>query len=267
MSAQTDELLYEVKDRVATLTLNRPDKMNAFTGPMIQRWAWALGEAQQDPEVNVVVVTGAGKAFCSGMDLKALGQPRKAGEPDALQVAVEVFDMLEALDRPVIGAINGYAITGGLELALACDLLVASENAVFGDTHARVGILPGGGDSQKLPRLVGLPRGKEMLFASRFVSAREAEAWGLVSRVVPAEKLQEAVAELAGKISANHQPTVRRLKALVNQGRRLDLGSALMLERLEFHRGLQARRPEEVEERRPKVLKMGRQEARKKGAR
>ena len=260
-------VILERKDRVAWVTLNRPEVLNALDGPLLLALRAALEAIARDQEIDVVVLTGAGKAFCSGMDLKALGQPRKAGEPDALQVAVEVFDMLEALDRPVIGAINGYAITGGLELALACDLLVASENAVFGDTHARVGILPGGGDSQKLPRLVGLPRGKEMLFASRFVSAREAEAWGLVSRVVPAEKLQEAVAELAGKISANHQPTVRRLKALVNQGRRLDLGSALMLERLEFHRGLQARRPEEVEERRPKVLKMGRQEARKKGAR
>ena len=260
-------VILEKRDRVAWLTLNRPEVLNALDTPLLLALRAALEAIARDQEIDVVVLTGAGKAFCSGMDLKALGQPRKAGEPDALQVAVEVFDMLEALDRPVIGAINGYAITGGLELALACDLLVASENAVFGDTHARVGILPGGGDSQKLPRLVGLPRGKEMLFASRFVSAREAEAWGLVSRVVPAEKLQEAVAELAGKISANHQPTVRRLKALVNQGRRLDLGSALMLERLEFHRGLQARRPEEVEERRPKVLKMGRQEARKKGAR
>jgi len=260
-------VILEKRDRVAWLTLNRPEVLNALDTPLLLALRASLEAIARDQEIDVVVLTGAGKAFCSGMDLKALGQPRKAGEPDALQVAVEVFDMLEALDRPVIGAINGYAITGGLELALACDLLVASENAVFGDTHARVGILPGGGDSQKLPRLVGLPRGKEMLFASRFVSAREAEAWGLVSRVVPAEKLQEAVAELAGKISANHQPTVRRLKALVNQGRRLDLGSALMLERLEFHRGLQARRPEEVEERRPKVLKMGRQEARKKGAR
>src|SRR3990170_6200578 len=172
MSAQTDELLYEVKDRIATLTLNRPDKMNAFTGPMIQRWAGALAEAQQDPEVNVVVVTGAGKAFCAGGDVARMAD----GEPTALDHKNMLWEhihripkTLEAMDKPVIAMVNGVAVGAGMGMALMCDVRIASEAARFSTGYVKVGLVPGDGDTYFLPRLVGSAKWRELLWTGGFI--------------------------------------------------------------------------------------------------
>src|SRR3970040_1482495 len=134
MAAQTDELLYDVKDKIATLTLTRPDKMNAFTGPMIDRWAWALTEAQRDPDVNVVVVTGAGKAFCAGGDVARMGE----GEPTPLEHKNQLWEnihrvpkALEQMDKPVIAMINGVAVGAGMGMSVMCDLRIAADTARF----------------------------------------------------------------------------------------------------------------------------------------
>ena len=227
-----DELLYEVKDRVATLTLNRPDKLNAFTGPMIERWAWALNAAQRDPDVNVVVVTGAGKAFCSGGDVARMGQ----GEPTPLDHKNTLWEhihrvpkALEQMDKPVIAMVNGVAVGAGMGMAVMCDLRIASDAARFSTGYVRVGLVPGDGDTYFLPRLVGSAKALELLWTADFVEAPEAERLGIVNRVVPADRLAEETFALARKIADGPQVPIRMIKRLVYQSLRLDLRTHLDL--------------------------------------
>ena len=227
-----DELLYEVKDRVATLTLNRPDKLNAFTGPMIERWAWALNEAQRDPDVNVVVVTGAGKAFCSGGDVARMGQ----GEPTPLDHKNTLWEhihrvpkALEQMDKPVIAMVNGVAVGAGMGMAVMCDLRIASDAARFSTGYVRVGLVPGDGDTYFLPRLVGSAKALELLWTADFIEAPEAERLGIVNRVVPANRLAEETFALARKIADGPQVPIRMIKRLVYQSLRLDLRTHLDL--------------------------------------
>jgi enoyl-CoA hydratase/carnithine racemase len=227
-----DELLYEVKDRVATLTLNRPDKLNAFTGPMIERWAWALSEAQRDPDVNVVVVTGAGKAFCSGGDVARMGQ----GEPTPLDHKNTLWEhihrvpkALEQMDKPVIAMVNGVAVGAGMGMAVMCDLRIASDAARFSTGYVRVGLVPGDGDTYFLPRLVGSAKALELLWTADFIEAPEAERLGIVNRVVPADRLAEETLALARKIADGPQVPIRMIKRLVYQSLRLDLRTHLDL--------------------------------------
>jgi enoyl-CoA hydratase/carnithine racemase len=227
-----EELLYEVKDRVATLTLNRPDKLNAFTGPMIERWAWALNEAQRDPDVNVVVVTGAGRAFCSGGDVARMGQ----GEPTPLDHKNTLWEhihrvpkALEQMDKPVIAMVNGVAVGAGMGMAVMCDLRIASDAARFSTGYVRVGLVPGDGDTYFLPRLVGSAKALELLWTADFIEAPEAERLGIVNRVVPADRLAEETFALARKIADGPQVPIRMIKRLVYQSLRLDLRTHLDL--------------------------------------
>src|SRR6185503_12235272 len=175
-------LLTEKSDGILTLTLNRPSAMNALSRELRGALIGAFRALADDPEVGVVILTGAGRAFCAGLDLKELG-----GETST---ATDVAKTVAHCDRPIIGAVNGVAVTGGFELALACDVLIASTEARFADTHARVGIMPGWGLSQKLSRLIGISRAKELSLTGNYCSAEQACAWGLVNRVVaPAELL------------------------------------------------------------------------------
>jgi len=232
MATVADELLYGVKDRVATLTLNRPDKMNAFTGPMIERWAWALTEAQRDPDVNVVVVTGAGKAFCAGGDVARMGQ----GEPTPLDHKNMLWEhihrvpkALEVMDKPVIAMVNGVAVGAGMGMAVMCDVRIASDAARFSTGYVRVGLVPGDGDTYFLPRLVGTARALELLWTADFIEAAEALRLGIVNRVVPADRLAEDTYALARKIAEGPQIPIRMIKRLVYQSLRLDLRTHLDL--------------------------------------
>jgi 2-(1,2-epoxy-1,2-dihydrophenyl)acetyl-CoA isomerase len=227
-----DELLYEVKDRIATLTLNRPDKLNAFTRAMIERWAWALAEAQRDPQVNVVVVTGAGRAFCAGGDVGRMGE----GTPTPLEHKNHLWEnihqipkTLEAMDKPVIAMVNGLAVGAGMGMTLMCDLRIASEEARFSTGYVNVGLVPGDGDAFFLPRLVGIAKALELLWTSDFVDAREAERLGIVNKVVPAGDLKQYTWELARKIADGPQIAIRLTKRLAYQSLRLDLRTHLDL--------------------------------------
>ncbi len=226
MSYET--IILEKKDSVAWITLNRPNMLNAISGQLFLELKTALDEVAEDESVGVIVLTGSGRAFSAGVDIKPTADGTSSGPTE--EQALEIIAMIENLDRPVIAAVNGYCLTGALELATACDIIVASENAIFGDTHARWGLTPVWGGSQRLPRIVGPLRAKEMFFTCETVSANEAERIGLVNRVVPPEKLIEAVGELAGKILANSQPSVRIQKSLVNRGLKMDYASGLRLE-------------------------------------
>ncbi len=226
------DLLYDVKDRVATITLNRPDKLNAFTGPMIAAWADALARAQDDESVKVLVVTGAGRAFCAGGDVARMGE----GEPTPLELKNALWEhihripkTLEAMDKPVIAMVNGLAVGAGMGMCLMCDMRIASDEARFSTGYVKVGLVPGDGDTYFLPRLVGTARALELLWTADFVEAREAERLGIVNHVVPAAELRDYTYALAARIADGPQVPIRMIKRLVYQSLRLDLRTHLDL--------------------------------------
>lgn len=199
----------EVDDRVALITLNRPERRNALDRALLDGLPRLLGNLDADDGVGAIVLTGADPAFCAGLDLEEVGSGRLAlGElPDHRGIIPPVA-------KPLIGAVNGPAATGGLELALSCDVLVASERARFADTHGRVGIMPGGGMTVRLARWVGVARAKEMSLTGAFVDARTALAWGLVNHVVPHDDLLPEAHRLAATVAAADPAVVRALLAL-----------------------------------------------------
>ncbi|HXG14793.1 MAG TPA: enoyl-CoA hydratase [Calidithermus sp.] len=226
------DLLYEVKDRIATITLNRPDKLNAFTGPMIDAWARALAEAQADDQVHVVVVTGAGRAFCAGGDVARMGE----GQPTALEHKNMLWEhihrvpkTLETMDKPVIAMVNGLAVGAGMGMCLMCDVRIASDEARFSTGYVRVGLVPGDGDTYFLPRLVGPAKALELLWTADFIDAAEALRLGIVNRVVPAADLREATWAFARQLAEGPQVPIRMIKRLVYQSLRLDLRTHLDL--------------------------------------
>jgi 2-(1,2-epoxy-1,2-dihydrophenyl)acetyl-CoA isomerase len=232
MSTGTEELLYDVADGIATLTLNRPEKLNAFTQAMIDRWVEALAEAQRDPAVAVVVVTGAGRAFCTGGDVARMaeGRPTALEHKDRLWENVHrVAKTLETVDKPVIAMVNGLAVGAGMGMALMCDLRIASEHARFATGYVKVGLVPGDGDAYFLPRLVGTARALELLWTGDFVEAAEAERLGIVNRVVAADRLVEETRALARRIAAGPGVAIRLTKRLVYQSLRVDLRTHLDL--------------------------------------
>jgi enoyl-CoA hydratase/carnithine racemase len=232
VATETSELLYEVKDRIATLTLNRPDKLNAFTGPMIEGWASALAEAQRDPEVNVVVVTGAGRAFCAGGDVARMGdrQPIPLDHKNGLWEGVHrVPKALEAMDKPVIAMVNGLAVGAGMGMSLMCDVRIAADTARFSTGYVKVGLVPGDGDTYFLPRLVGTAKALELLWTADFIEAPDALRLGIVNRVVPADGLAEATYAFAHQIADGPQIPIRMIKRLVYQSMKLDLRTHLDL--------------------------------------
>ncbi len=216
----------------AVLTLNRPAALNALSRALMAQLSDAIDALEADPAVRVLILTGAGKAFCAGLDLKELGsgQARLGGGENG----VTPRDPVAALARfsgPVIGAINGAAVTGGFELALACDVLLASPQARFADTHARVGIAPGWGLSQKLSRAIGIYRAREVSLTGNWVSAEQAAAWGFVNRVVPAEQLLDAARRLAGDMLSCVPEMLVRYKSIIDDGFALPFGDGMSLEK------------------------------------
>jgi enoyl-CoA hydratase len=208
-------VLVEKSGGIATITLNRPEALNALNAELRDAIEHAFRALAKDAEVRVAILTGAGRAFSAGIDLKELSSAR------TLRSGAADYDMISAIrdfEAPLIGAVNGHAITGGFELALACDLLIASESAVFADTHARVGIVPGWGLSQRLPRLIGIARAKELSLTGNFIDAEQAERWGLVNRVVPAHELLPACRQLALDMLSCDPPSLRRYKQMIDRG-------------------------------------------------
>ena len=234
---------------VRVITMNRPEARNALSLALQRELAAALHSADSDDAVSCVVLTAADPAFCAGLDLKELGQ---GVAPGTLSSGDSPFSALWHMTTPVIGAINGACATGGLELALACDFLIASERARFGDTHARVGFTPAGGMSVLLPEAVGLRAAREMSLTGNFIDAAEAHRLGLVNRVVPHEDLVPTALALGNDVASADQHAVRALKDLYDRGPRLNKADALKLE-LEVFAG--RRLPAEtIESRRASLL-------------
>ena len=226
------DLLYEVKDKVATITLNRPDKLNAFTRDMIDAWTKSLGAAQTDDSVNVRVVRGAGRAFWSGGEGGRLrdGEPSAHDGKNTLWEGVHrVPKMLETVDKPVIAMVNGLAVGAGMGMCVMCDMRVAAESARFSTGYVRVGLVPGDGDTYFLPRLVGAAKALELLWTADFIEAPEAHRLGIVQRVVPDAQLKDATYALARQIADGPQVPIRMIKRLVYQSLKLDLRTHLDL--------------------------------------
>jgi enoyl-CoA hydratase len=212
----TDVVLLEVSDRIATVTLNRPAARNALSTDVMRLFPALMREADGRDDVDVVILTGSDPAFCAGIDLKELGG--RSGSSDAADSTLPKASAegmrgpFPSMTKPVIGAINGVAVTGGFELALNCDFLVASEHAKFGDTHARVGVMPGWGLTVLLPQAIGVRRAREMSFTGNFLSAHEALELGLVNHVVAHGDLLPTARGLARDIIGNDQNGVRQIR-------------------------------------------------------
>jgi len=227
----TDHLLFSVADGVAKIVLNRTERMNAFTFEMIEAWTAALARCRTDDAVKVLVVTGAGAAFCSGGDIVEM-EDRLDNTP--AQRKDELFSLiqrlpltLEDLDKPVIAAVNGAATGAGMDLALMCDIRYAAASARFAETYVRVGLVPGAGGTHFLPRLVGVAKALELFFTGDFVDAEEALRIGLVNKVLPDEGFLDEVDKIARRIARGPSLPLRMMKRAVYQGLRNDLRSNL----------------------------------------
>ena len=205
---------------VARLTFNRPRAMNALTGEMMALLDGHLTEIENDPELRVVVLTGAGNAFCAGVDLTSLGENKRPSEATAafMAIAVPVSERLARLPKPTIAAVNGLALAGGLEMALNCDLVVAASTARFGDAHANFGLIPGGGSSVKLPRRIGVALAKYLVFSGTFADAETMRAAGLVLRVVEPGELEAEAQRLALELAEKSPLGLARSKWLIDTG-------------------------------------------------
>lgn len=222
----------DTSDGVALVTLNRPEAMNAMSLALREALCTVISELDQDDAIGAVIVTGAGeRAFCAGLDMKELAAGTAIAGADDTAPPANPVAAIEQCRKPVIAAVNGVAVTGGLELALACDILIASETARFADTHAKVGLLPGWGLSQRLSRLIGIYRAREMTFSGALVDAATAEAWGLVNRVVAPDQLIPAAQALARQIATFDRGVVADHKHLINTGFGMPLDDALAFER------------------------------------
>jgi len=224
-----DILITDVRDGIATLTLNRPRQMNALSAELRRRFVAEVDGLGADDRVSVVIITGAGeKAFTAGVDLKELEtSPLTATE---LGLDAPISRSLRGIGKPTIAAVNGFAITGGMEIAINCDILVASTNARFADTHARVGIVPGWGMSQLLPRMIGPVRARYMSYTGNFVDAATAKSWGLVLEVLPPADLMPFCLKLAAEIASCDRATLADVRTLIAGGLDTTLVEGLALE-------------------------------------
>jgi enoyl-CoA hydratase/carnithine racemase len=225
-------LRYEIQDGVATITLNRPERRNAFTLEMLDLWVDALRDARGNDAVQVVVVTGAGTAFCSGGDVGGMASRGALSGLDhkrALELVHRVPLALEELDKPVIAAINGAAIGAGCDMALMCDVRFMAADARLSEGYVRVGLIPGDGGTYFLPRLVGTAKALELLWTGDVIDAPEALRLGIVNRVMPADALLPAVYEFAGRLAKGPTVAIRTIKRAVYQGARMDLRTHLDL--------------------------------------
>ena len=251
--ASTDILLVDTRDRVRTLTLNRPQSRNALSVELRRRFYGALGDAQADDDVDVVIVTGADPVFCAGLDLKELGDTTEL--PD-------ISPKWPPMTKPVIGAINGAAVTGGLEIALYCDVLIASEQARFADTHARVGLLPTWGLSVRLPQKVGIGMARRMSLTGDYLSAEEGLRTGLVTQVVPHSELMPTARQVAASIVGNNQRAVRALLASYHRIDEAQTNEGLWIEAASAREWMRTASGDDIAANREAVLQRGRSQVR-----
>ncbi|MFQ5710848.1 MAG: enoyl-CoA hydratase/isomerase family protein [Candidatus Geothermarchaeales archaeon] len=224
-------IIYEKKGGVAKITINRPEVRNALNIETRRELKAALEDARAEEGTRVVVITGAGdQAYCAGADLNEFKDMTPMQVREYIRLSRDVTNLIEGMEKPVISAVNGYALGGGCELAMACDIIIASETARFGQPEIRVGLIPGGGATQRLPRHIGVKKAKELILTGDLIAAAEAERLGLVNRVVPADKLNEAVEELVEKLLSKSPVMLGLAKASINKAMEMGLESGLRYE-------------------------------------
>lgn len=251
--AADDVLLIDTEERVRTLTLNRPQSRNALSSALRKRFFAALRDAEADDAVDVVILTGADPVFCAGLDLKELGNTTEL--PD-------ISPKWPPMTKPVIGAINGAAVTGGLELALYCDILIASEQARFADTHARVGLLPTWGLSVRLPQKVGVGMARRMSLTGDYLSAADALRAGLVTEVVPHDELLPTARRIAASIVGNNQKAVRALLASYHRIDEAQTDQGLWIEAASARQWMSTATGDDIAASRSAVIERGRSQVR-----
>ena len=219
------------EDKVALLTLHRPASLHTINSLVLREMRTALEEIERDESVRALVLTGGEHCFSAGFDIGEINELATAAEIRLFfRDARAVFDLVEDLERPVIAAVGGLALGGGCELTLACDLRIAAANATFGQPEIKIGMIPAGGGTQRLPRLIGMTRAKELLFTGDHIDALEAQRLGLVNRVVAAGSLLDEAMQLAAKIAGRPPQAIEAIKLAVNGGVRLDMKAAIALE-------------------------------------
>jgi len=227
-----ENVRYEKDGHIVKLVLNRPKALNAISQGVLDDLNAACEAIEQDKEVRVVIITGEGRAFSAGADLKALkgSSETESTNDEFLRFWHKVFNRFENLPVCTIAAINGFALAGGLELVMTCDLAILSEEAQIGDQHANFGLVAGGGNTQRLPRAIGIRKAKEIMYSGDWISPQDALNFGLVNKVVPADKLEEETMALAGKLCEKSPVATATVKRLINNGMQVDLHSGLEME-------------------------------------
>jgi enoyl-CoA hydratase len=223
VSMAFENIIFEKDGNIAVITFNRPEAMNALNIKTRAEFAQAVKEVEEDEAIKVLILTGSGKAFVAGSDIKEF----HATTPFAAHNIVRLGSIVEKLMKPVIAAVNGFCLGGGCEIAMACDLIIASEKAKFGQPEINLGIIPGGGGTQRLPRLIGACRAKELIFTGDIIRAEEADRLGLVNRVVPMDELMTVAREIAAKIASKSQAALKLAKQAINKGMQTSLQDGL----------------------------------------
>jgi enoyl-CoA hydratase len=227
-------VLYEKKDNFAVITVSRPEALNAINYDVLTGLSEALDSAANDDGVYALVVTGAGKAFVAGADISQMKDFSPVQAKKFAEYGNAIFSKLENMSKPSIAAVNGYALGGGCELAMACDIRIAGTKAKFGQPEVGLGITPGFGGTQRMPRLIGSSKAKELILTAENIGAEEALRIGLVSKVVPDAELMDTAFELAAKIAKNAQIAVRQSKDAINRGLQSDITTGLAYEAQAF---------------------------------
>lgn len=226
-----ETLVFEKSDRIGTVTINRPKALNALNTQLFSELYSLLGELDEDQQIRVIILTGRGdKAFAAGTDIKEMENLSPYQARLFAQKARKAVDKIENVKKPVVGAINGFALGGGFELALACDLRIASERAKLGQPEINLGLIPGSGGTQRLPRLIGSARAKEMIFSGKTIDAKTAYEYGLVNAVVPHETLMDEARKMAQRIAEKSGIILSFAKSALNAGRNMDMAPALDFE-------------------------------------
>lgn len=221
-----ENIIFEKEENIAILTFNRPDAMNALNNRTRDEFREAMAAVEADDQIKVLILIGSGKAFVAGSDIKEFSQTTAYGAHNIQRLG----GLVEKLNKPVIAAVNGFCLGGGNEIAMSCDIIIASEKAKFGQTEVNIGIIPGGGGTQRLPRLIGVCRAKELIFTGDIIGAEEAYRLGLVNRVVPMDQLIPAAKEMAKKIATKSSAALKLAKTAINRGLQTNLESGLNYE-------------------------------------
>jgi len=225
-----ETILYEKTDGIAVITMNRPDRRNALNPTLVSEMTSALEETRNDEKIKTVIISGGKKFFCAGMDLK---EPSE----NLLDEIRKLYRLIENFDTPVIAAINGHCLAGGLEMAISCDLRIAAEDATLGLPEIRFGALAIGGATQRLPRLIGMGKAKELHFTGDPIDAKEAYRIGLVNKIVPAQSVMDEARKMADTLALRSRSALKMAKFLINTGMRTDLNTGMEIE-TEVSKGL-----------------------------